>query len=155
MATSSFFYNGSNEPDQTQTQTPPTSTESTTDSVKTSFYYGSTPGPDQNTFNELVQELNEKIAAAESAKNSAEGSANAADAYAQDAEQSAQAASSSASTALAAQTAAESASTTAVQQVAEAEDLLDQANAIISSFTISTASPTGGEEGDVWFKVTF
>lgn len=154
MATSSFFYNGSNAPDETQTQTPPTSTEPTTDSVKTSFYYGSTPGPDQNTFNELVQELNEKIDAAEGYKDSAQSSASSADASAQAAAQSASAAAGSASAALASQTAAQSASTTATQQVAEAEDLLDQANAIISSFTISTLSPTGGTEGDVWFKVT-
>lgn len=155
MATSSFFYNGSNEPDETQTQTPPTTTEPTTDSVKTSFYYGSTPGPDQNTFNELIQELNDKIDEAEEAKNAAQTSESAAEGYANQASQSASASASSAATALAAQTAAEIASSTAVSQVAEAEDLLDQANAVISSFTISTDSPSGGEEGDVWFKVTF
>lgn len=43
----------------------------------------------------------------------------------------------------------------ATQLVTEAEALVTQANSIISSFTVSTSSPTGGEDGDVWFKVTF
>lgn len=36
----------------------------------------------------------------------------------------------------------------------ESRELLTQADAIISSFTVSTADPTGGTDGDVWFKVT-
>lgn len=32
--------------------------------------------------------------------------------------------------------------------------LLSQADALVSSFTVSTDSPSGGTEGDVWFKVT-
>lgn len=38
--------------------------------------------------------------------------------------------------------------------VSQAESLVTQADSIISSFTISTADPTGGTDGDVWFKVT-
>lgn len=38
--------------------------------------------------------------------------------------------------------------------VNEATSLVNQADTIISSFTISTSDPTGGNEGDVWFKVT-
>jgi len=78
MATSSFFFNGSNEPDETQTQTPPTTTESGEDTVKTSFYYGSTPGPDQNTFNDLVNTLNEKVAEADEDRVAAQAAASAA-----------------------------------------------------------------------------
>lgn len=36
----------------------------------------------------------------------------------------------------------------------QTQALLEQAEAIISSFTISTSDPTGGTDGDVWFKVT-
>ncbi len=36
----------------------------------------------------------------------------------------------------------------------QSQALLEQADAIISSFTISTSDPTGGTDGDVWFKVT-
>lgn len=42
----------------------------------------------------------------------------------------------------------------ATSLVSQATALVNQANTIVSSFTISTASPTGGSEGDVWFKVT-
>lgn len=126
MATSSFFYSGSNEPDQTQTQTPPTTIESSTDTVKTSFYYGSTPGPDQNTYNELIQELNSKVSEATAAQSSASTSAGSA---------ASSAASASASASAAAGSAAEAA-------------------AIISHFTISTQNPSGGVDGDVWFKIT-
>ena len=38
--------------------------------------------------------------------------------------------------------------------VSQAEVLVAQADSLISSFTISTADPTGGTDGDVWFKVT-
>lgn len=38
--------------------------------------------------------------------------------------------------------------------VSQAASLVAQADAIISSFTISTAAPSGGNDGDVWFKVT-
>jgi hypothetical protein len=38
--------------------------------------------------------------------------------------------------------------------VNQAQQLLEQADQVISSFTISTSDPTGGAEGDVWFKVT-
>lgn len=37
--------------------------------------------------------------------------------------------------------------------VTEAVQLLQQADSIISSFTISTEDPTDGSQGDVWFKV--
>jgi hypothetical protein len=36
----------------------------------------------------------------------------------------------------------------------QSQALLNQADSLISSFTISTADPTGGTDGDVWFKVT-
>jgi hypothetical protein len=42
----------------------------------------------------------------------------------------------------------------AANLVSNAEDLLQQADQIISSFTISTLDPTEGSEGDVWFKVS-
>lgn len=38
--------------------------------------------------------------------------------------------------------------------VTQATALVNQADAIISSFTISTSDPSGGTNGDVWFKVT-
>lgn len=45
-------------------------------------------------------------------------------------------------------------------QLAQAQDLVDQAQALVdnaevisSQFTISTSDPTGGNNGDVWFKV--
>lgn len=38
--------------------------------------------------------------------------------------------------------------------VSQATSLVEQADAIISSFTVSTSMPTGGSDGDVWFKVT-
>lgn len=38
--------------------------------------------------------------------------------------------------------------------VNQATSLVNQAETIISSFTISTDSPSGGTDGDVWFKVT-
>lgn len=48
--------------------------------------------------------------------------------------------------------------TSQLQQAAilnqDSQALLEQANTIISSFTVSTAVPTGGTDGDVWFKVT-
>lgn len=37
--------------------------------------------------------------------------------------------------------------------VTQAQALLTQAEDVIGSFTISTADPSGGNEGDVWFKV--
>lgn len=120
----------------------------------TSFFYGGAPGPDQTTVNELVAQVEQAVSDAQAAQNSAQSSSNSAGSFADAAAQSASAASGSASAAQTAQSEAEGASATAVLQVAEAEDLLDQANAIISSFTISTASPSGGEEGDVWFKVS-
>jgi hypothetical protein len=36
----------------------------------------------------------------------------------------------------------------------QSQALLNQANSVISSFTVSTSDPTGGTDGDVWFKVT-
>lgn len=38
--------------------------------------------------------------------------------------------------------------------VTQATALVEQADTIISSFTVSTSNPTGGTDGDVWFKVT-
>lgn len=53
---------------------------------------------------------------------------------------------------------AESAMTSQLAQasnlVSQAESLVSQADSIISSFTISTEAPSGGNDGDVWFKVT-
>lgn len=53
---------------------------------------------------------------------------------------------------------AETAMSSQLQQanslVSQATSLVNQADAIISSFTISTAAPSGGTDGDVWFKVT-
>lgn len=43
----------------------------------------------------------------------------------------------------------------ATQLVTQAEALVTQADTIISSFTVSTDDPSGGSDGDVWFKVTF
>jgi hypothetical protein len=37
---------------------------------------------------------------------------------------------------------------------ASSQALLTQADNIIASFTVSTASPSGGAIGDVWFKIT-
>lgn len=36
----------------------------------------------------------------------------------------------------------------------QSQALLAQAQQVIGSFTISTSDPSGGSEGDVWFKVT-
>lgn len=36
----------------------------------------------------------------------------------------------------------------------QSQALLAQAEKVIGSFTISTSDPTGGNDGDVWFKVT-
>ncbi len=38
--------------------------------------------------------------------------------------------------------------------VAQASDLVVQADSLIASFTVSLEDPSGGNEGDVWFKVT-
>lgn len=37
--------------------------------------------------------------------------------------------------------------------VQQATSLVNQADTLISSFTVSTADPSGGSDGDVWFKV--
>lgn len=36
----------------------------------------------------------------------------------------------------------------------QSQAMLQQADSIISSFTVSLADPSGGRDGDVWFKVT-
>lgn len=38
--------------------------------------------------------------------------------------------------------------------VNQAADLVNQADSIISSFTVSLEDPSGGNDGDIWFKVT-
>ncbi len=91
----------------------------------TSFFYGGSTAPDQNTTDELIDALNEKVAAADADRVAAQQAASAA---------SASAISSSVSAGDAAASAA-------------------QAAALISHFTISTSDPTGGVDGDVWFKI--
>lgn len=91
-----------------------------------SFFYGGSSAPDQNTVNELIGDLESSVQEANAARDAAQTSATAASIS------SGQAASSATS---AAASAAEAAS-------------------IISHFTISTSDPSGGVEGDVWFKVT-
>lgn len=42
----------------------------------------------------------------------------------------------------------------ATSLVSQAQSLVNQADSIIASFTVSTAAPSGGKDGDVWFKVS-
>lgn len=140
MATSSFFYNGSNEPDESQTQEPPTTPESGTDSVKTSFYYGSTPGPDQNTFNELVQELNDKIAQADADATNAASSASSASTSALDAATSASNAATSAASAASSASAASTSATNATSSATAASTSASQAASSASSASTSATN---------------
>jgi hypothetical protein len=52
------------------------------------------------------------------------------------------------------ETASNSALAQAIATNNQAQALVNEATQIIGSFTISTSDPTGGTEGDVWFKVT-
>lgn len=40
------------------------------------------------------------------------------------------------------------------QNLEDAQDLLEEAQDLVSHITISTSNPTGGAEGDLWFKVS-
>lgn len=93
--------------------------------VTTSFFYGGSSAPEQNTVDQLIDSINSSVTQAEAANASAQ---------------------------VAAAAAAGSAASASVT-VQSAADLVEQANSIISHFTISTSLPTGGVEGDVWFKV--
>lgn len=43
--------------------------------------------------------------------------------------------------------------TQAIQINQQSQQLLNEADSLISAFTVSTSAPTGGTDGDVWFKV--
>jgi hypothetical protein len=123
----------------------------------TSFFYGGSPGQDQVTVNELVADLEAKVALAEAARIATEGAATATAANAEAAQEAAISANSAAGsidtirdeTVIAAAEA-----DTARDEAVAAAALVAASTAVISSFTVSTGSPTGGAEGAVWFKVT-
>jgi hypothetical protein len=98
-----------------------------------SFFYGGGPGPDQTTVNELIVELNEKVAAAEAAKVAAETALG----LAQSAAANAQAAESSTSNLL---VQAQAALTAAQQAQDDAEAALVQVQAALVETAADVAS---------------
>lgn len=138
MATSSFFYNGGNAPEDNP-NTPTETTGSSENTVKTSFFYDGASAPEQNTVAELLTTLDEKIASASQSAASASGSASNASTSASNA---AASATSSASSATAASTSASNAATSATNAASSASDAVSSKNAAASSATSAASSAT-------------
>jgi hypothetical protein len=85
MATSSFFYNGSNAP-QDNPNTPAETTGSSENTVKTSFFYEGVSPPPQTSVSDLLIQLDAKLAIAQEASNVAVQAAGMAQAAAGNAE---------------------------------------------------------------------